>query len=80
MQKQRGQSVLNGKLSEGEVEKFIILDKEAQDVLTQAISRFGLSARGVANVKKVARTIADLAQKEQVTKEDILESLGYRRR
>ena len=80
MQKLRGQKRLNGKLSEDEIEKYCILDSDAQSVLDGAISRFALSHRSIASVKKIARTIADLSAHKDIEKSDMLEALSYRRR
>ncbi|HHO42151.1 MAG TPA: ATP-binding protein [Epsilonproteobacteria bacterium] len=79
-QKQRNQERLNGKLDEDEIERFCILDEEAQAIMENAISRFALSHRAIASIKKVARTIADLEQHTNITKADLLEALSYRRR
>jgi magnesium chelatase family protein len=76
----RGQKTLNGSLQEGEIEKFCILEDDAKDILEQAIVRFGLSFRSLANIKKVARTIADINGNELIGKKDILEALSYRKR
>jgi magnesium chelatase family protein len=80
MQKQRGQERLNGELLESEIDRFCILDAETKSLLNQAISRFDLSYRGVASIKKVARTIADLNSNKNITKSDLLEALSYRKR
>ena len=79
-QKLRGQSNLNGKLSEKEIEHFCILNEEAQKILENAITKFALSHRGIASLKKIARTIGDLTQHTLIEKKDILEALSYRRR
>ncbi len=79
-QKERKQPHLNGKLTEEEIEKFCILDNEAQKVLDSAIQKFALSHRSIASIKKVARTIADLAGHNDIAKADMLEALSYRRR
>jgi magnesium chelatase family protein len=79
-QKNRGQATLNGKLGESDIEKYCILDNDASLVLESAISKFGLSHRGIASIKKIARTIADIAKHKRVEKVDILEALSYRRR
>jgi len=80
MQKDRGQPHLNGKLTESEIEHYCQTDVDAKKILDVAIEKFNLSHRGIASVKKVGRTIADLNQNEKITKPDILESLSYRRR
>lgn len=80
MQKSRGQDRLNGKLSEDEIETFCILDTNAAQILQNAISKFGLSHRSIASVKKIGRTIADLNGHQKIEKRDMLEALSYRRR
>jgi len=79
-QKRRQQKRLNGKLTEEEIETYCILQDKAKDILEGAIQKFGLSHRSIASVKKVARTIADLAGHETIEKKDIFEALSYRRR
>ncbi|MDY6057070.1 MAG: YifB family Mg chelatase-like AAA ATPase [Campylobacter lanienae] len=74
----RGQSELNGKLCDGDITKFCILDNEAKETLNRAISSYNLSQRGINKTLKVARTIADLKDCEIISKADIMESLSYR--
>ena len=80
VQKNRGQKRLNGKLTENEIEKFCELSSQAQKILFSAIERFGLSHRSLGSIKKVARTIADLANSKTIEKIHLLEALSYRRR
>ncbi|WP_457598261.1 ATP-binding protein [Hydrogenimonas sp.] len=79
-QKERGQRRLNGKLDEREVEAFCRLEPEAEEVMRKAVTSFGLSHRSVANVKKVARTIADLDGSGTIGRGHLLEALSLRRR
>lgn len=79
-QKSRGQKELNGKLKEQDIEKYCILDKEAQTILDSARARFGLSFRAVNKILKVSRTIADIENDEIINKKHILEALSFRRR
>ncbi len=79
-QKLRGQRELNGKLSEKEVKRFCKIDEECENILFTATQRFGMSHRGVNSTLKVARTIADLEESQNITKSHILEALSFRRR
>lgn len=80
MQKQRKQNDFNGKMSEEDVKKYCILNKEADDILNSAIDRFALSFRSINKILKVARTIADLDESDMIKREHILEAISYRKR
>ncbi len=79
-QKQRKQSSFNGKLSETEIDKYCTLESDAKEILQKATLQFGLSHRSIANIKKVARTIADLNGSEKIDKQALLEAISYRKR
>lgn len=79
-QKERGQSRLNGSLSDEEIKKYCVLGDEASKILEQAIERFSLSFRSVSRILKVSRTIADLNDCANIEKAHLLEALSYRRR
>jgi len=79
-QAERGQSSMNGQLSDSEIEKFCVLGDEAKSIMDQAIGRFRLSFRSIKKIQKIARTIADLDSAEQIGKSHLLEALGYRKR
>jgi magnesium chelatase family protein len=54
---------LNGELTPAELQKLCRLDSRARRLLAQSRDRLSLTARGVHRVLRVARTIADLAEK-----------------
>lgn len=76
----RGQREFNGKLSGAMIEKFCVLEKEAEAVLESAVARFALSFRSVDKLKKVSRTIADIEASDRIQKPHLLEALGFRQR
>jgi magnesium chelatase family protein len=54
------------------------LDAEAERLLRLAHRRMGFSARGFDRMRKVARTIADLAGAERIGAAHVAEALQFR--
>jgi magnesium chelatase family protein len=73
------QGVPNGNLSTRLVDLHAMPDAAGTQLLKQAITRLGLSARGYHRILKVARTIADLSAADTVRAEHIAESIQLRR-
>ena len=69
----------NNCLTGREIEQYCCLDRNGKKLLGQAISQLGLSARAMHRVMKVARTIADLANSEQIELPHLGEAITYRR-
>ncbi len=68
----------NAEMSARQVRALCPLSTDAERVLTAAISRLGLSARGHDRVLKVARSIADLEGAARVAIEHVAEAVQYR--
>ncbi len=68
----------NASMGSQDTRKYCRLDGPSQQLLEQAINRLGLSARAYDRILKVSRTIADLAEDEQITIEHISEAIQYR--
>lgn len=54
------------------------IDSEGDNLLSYSMNRLGLSARAYDRILKVARTIADLAQADQISAQHLLEAISYR--
>ncbi len=61
-----------------DLERFARLDREATAALARAAAGGALSARGVVRVLRVARTLADLAGRGDVSRKDVLIALRWR--
>jgi magnesium chelatase family protein len=80
-QHQRGGSnggSINGRLSASQLKQHCPLDRASLRLLRSAAERLGLSARGFDRVRRVARTIADLAGAEQIADGHVAEALQFR--
>jgi magnesium chelatase family protein len=69
----------NAVMTHKQVSKFCQLDQTAEMVLKNAMTEFGLSARAHDKICKVARTIADLEDAENISAEHIAEAVSYRK-
>jgi magnesium chelatase family protein len=58
--------------------KYCELGDECRDLLSRAVTRYGLSARAHDRILKVARTIADLAGSRDIGPEHLAEAIQYR--
>ena len=60
------------------IEKYCKLDKEGKKILENAFNKLKLSARAYGRILKVARTIADLDESENIKVNHIAEAIQYR--
>ena len=68
----------NSELTPKLIEKYCRLDQKGKNLLKNAFQRLNLSARAYTRVLKVARTIADLDQKENIEVGHVAEAIQYR--
>jgi len=68
----------NARMSVNMVKKYCKLDSDINEIMKKAARIYKLSARSFYKVLKVARTIADLDEREEIQKDDIYEALSYR--
>ena len=68
----------NSELSTKGISKFCKVNKESEKLLKNAFEILGLSARAYNKILKVARTIADLENSENIETKHIAEAVQYR--
>jgi len=70
--------VCNARLDGHQLERYCRLDERGLTTLEAAVDKFNLSARAYQRVRRVARTIADLAREEKTGPRALAEALSYR--
>jgi len=68
----------NAQMNTKLIKKYCLLDNEAKELLKMAMTELGFSARGYDKILKISRTIADLAETEDISAEHISEAIQYR--
>ncbi len=80
-QQKRFESVktrVNGKMKPPEIRIFCKLAADAEELLRAAMEEMGLSARAHDKILRIGRTIADLADSEEIRAEHLSEAINYR--
>ena len=70
--------LFNGQLQQRQLRKHCNIGRSASSLLAQAITELGLSARAYDRVLRISRTIADLADCDDIRAEHISEAMKYR--
>jgi magnesium chelatase family protein len=70
----------NGDMIPREIRKYCQLDHETKNLMRGALQQLGLSARAYHRVLKISRTIADLAEAEEISQSHLAEALQYQAR
>jgi magnesium chelatase family protein len=73
-----GKFVFNGQLNQRQLARYCNIDEKSRLLLAKAITQLGLSARAYDRILRISRTIADLADHENVSAMDIAEAIAYR--
>ena len=68
----------NADMSSRQIRRFCEVDAESDSLLERAMEKLGLSARAHSRILKIARTIADLEEKEEIRADYIAEAIQYR--
>lgn len=68
----------NAQMTTKLIQQYCRLDDECSKLLKQAMDRLNLSARAYDRILKVSRTIADLADSEDIRPEHLAEAIQYR--
>lgn len=70
--------ISNSELSSVQIEKYCKLNDETKIFLENAFNVYGYSARTYSRILKIARTIADLEEKENIELQHVAEAIQYR--
>lgn len=70
--------IFNSRLNAATIDEYICLSKQVRDYIDDIYDKLNMSVRGYHRLLKVARTIADLNESKDVTKEFIMEAICYR--
>ena len=68
----------NAELTPRLMDSYCILDDKCKEILKQSFEKLGLSARAYGRILKVAKTIADLDEKENIEVKHLAEAIQYR--
>jgi magnesium chelatase family protein len=71
-------TIANARMTHAQLRRHCALESRLGDLLQQAMEKLSLSARAYHRILKVARTIADLADAENIGASHLLEAIQYR--
>jgi magnesium chelatase family protein len=68
----------NSEMNLDQIKKYCVLDNETKNLVRQAVGQMHLTMRSYHRLLKTARTIADLAESENILASHVAEALQYR--
>ncbi len=68
----------NAQMTTKDLKTYAVLDSDSETFLRMALGELKLSARAYDRILKVARTVADLAGRTDISENDISEAIQYR--
>jgi magnesium chelatase family protein len=74
----RGQKIETFMLNPDEIKEFCKMSEAAEIILRRYFEKFGIGARSYHKILKIARTIADVSQKELIDEESIRQAIFFR--
>jgi magnesium chelatase family protein len=74
----RGQNQPNARLGDAGIPESARLGAEGERLLRAAVESLGVSARGITRLRRVARSIADLAMSPEIRTEHLAEAIQFR--
>lgn len=79
VQRQRfGGTMCNAHMDSRSLDRFCALTPECEELMHMAFDAMGLTARSYDRILRVARTIADLDGRQDISTDDIAEAIQYR--
>ena len=76
----KNMQMLNSKMSGKFLEKFCKIDEDLQNILQNFVTKSKTSIRGITRILRVARTIADMENSEEISRGHLLEAISYRKK
>lgn len=73
------QGIKNSQLLPQDIAKICPIDEDGQQILDNAINRYGFSPRAISSILKVSRTIADLEGAKNILPPHLQEAISYRK-
>ena len=76
----KNMQMLNSKMNGKFLEKFCKIDEDLQNILQNFVIKSKTSIRGITRILRVARTIADMENSEEILRGHLLEAISYRKK